>query len=247
MKKGFLKKLAICLSLGLGVMTMAACQSTDQSQAKVDPKQCAVNLVVKQEIVGTEVKPVYYAQGMIALLNNTIYDAKTWTLDYSIYYAIGGETKAPVSITSEETTLYVVHGQGVGWFFDIKLDDAIQPYAHPELTLVKITVDGGTPVKFANLWESYIGWWVAAIVIVGVALIFFAASLFGKHLSKNEVADLFKGHVASSVVFSLFMLIICLFPLIFGAWFSTIILLLALAGSFVGGGALALIAFGLAK
>ena len=247
MKKGFLKKLAICLSLGLGVMTLAACQSTDQNQAAVVPQQTVCNLISKREAVGDQVVDVLYVQAGIAIANNTIYDAKTWYISYEITYKIGESAPSVYKDDSPERALYVVHGAAGYLGIEAKLDDELQPYIHPNVTVASVKITGGKAVTFANLWESYIGWWIAAIVIVGVALIFFAAELFGKHLSKNQIVDLFKGHVTSSCVFAMFMLIICLFPLIFGAWFSTIILLIALAGSFVGGGALALIAFAAAK
>lgn len=238
MKKGFLKKLAICLSLGLGVMTLAACQSTNQTDAKIG--------VTEFNIVQTS-DGKYHAQGGIVLANNTIYNVKAWNVTYTLIEEedklLPSKEQKTIKETFYDEPGYVFHGQGGAIIIDKDLtglyDDGYKP--------ISLRCEGGVATQFDNLWNSYLGWWIAAIVIVGVALIFFAAELFGKHLSKNQIVDLFKGHVASSCVFAMFMLIICLFPLIFGAWFSTIILLIALAGSFVGGGALALIAFAAAK
>lgn len=231
MKKGLFKKLFLCLALGMGFMTLASCQSTNMQDAKIE--QSVLNIVTEQQS-GKQV-----LQGMIVLKNNTIFDVKSW--DVSWTYTTNVQTE-PQTVTYAAEPGYVSHGQAIGLI--INYDAPALPAGE---TFRNVTFSGGTPHDVANIWESYMGWWIAAIAIVSISTIVFAASLFGKHLTKEAINEAFRQHMATSFVVGAFALILCLFPLFFGAWFASIILVSGVLASIVLGGLLSLIAGATAK
>lgn len=218
-KQSFWKKLAAFLALGLGVLTMSACQTTNYADAQIYVKESQVSIYTKEE-TGKR-----YATISLAVANNTIYNVIDWDINFTVYYT-AESGKAPFP-TSNVVKMGILHGQaGVVVFAVDEVPNDVTAY--------KIT--SASAKTFQNIWDSYIGWWIAAIIIVAFSLIFYGIEIFSRGITASDAIDMYKKNIASSICVFLFALIICIFPVFFGAWVPTVILTIALATSILGAG-----------
>ncbi|MCQ2796811.1 MAG: hypothetical protein MJ213_05920, partial [Bacilli bacterium] len=92
--------------------------------------------------------------------------------------------------------------------------------------------------QLTNVWETYMIWWILMIVISGISLISYSVTIFAKGLSADDLTKIMKQHNASTMITLMFVLIICLFPLMFSGWMVTVILLGGFLADIILAGAL---------
>lgn len=206
MKIGFLKKLCLLLTVGFGAMTLASCQSTNVNDAKFDINNCVINIVQDQS-TGSK-----YIEYSIYVINNTIYDVTHWNVTLEGYDATGKTIK---HLEIKDYALYVSHGVAGVLVNKEKVEK--------DEGIVKAAVKGAEVSKYLNVWETYLVWWIIAIVALGISFICYAVAIFKKGLTKAELDEMLRQRMASILVGFSFALIICLLPIFFGGWMISVI------------------------
>ena len=88
---------------------------------------------------------------------------------------------------------------------------------------------------------------IVGICLASISILLFAIELFRKGLSKVELKEMFNAHIFSELTILGLVLVICLIPLIFSSWVTTVILLGAFVASILVAGLLTLIRMSTAK
>ena len=230
MKKSFLKKIMIALTAFTGVFVMASCQSANQSDARIPTQQSSVQ-IVEQTIDGKNEK---FADVVLCIENNTIYNIDQASFSYTVHFNDGTEEVVKDELTAKGETI-VRHGARGYLAYRLKLTNT--PYANAE----KVTITEVKVVGFRSVWETYMPAFICAIVLASMSVLFFCIELFARKRSKAELKEMFAEHMASEITILGLVLIICLIPLIFSSWVTTVVLLSAFVASIVVNGLLTLI------
>ncbi|MBQ0009131.1 MAG: hypothetical protein KBS97_02530 [Firmicutes bacterium] len=236
MKKSFLKKLMIALTAFTGVFVMASCQSGSKSDAKIPTQESSVK-IVEQTIDGKLEK---FADVVLCIDNNTIYNIDQASFSYIVHFNDGKEEVVENELTAKGETI-VRHGVRGYLGYRLRLTDT--EYAAAE----KVTITKVEVVGFRSLWETYMPAFIAAIVLGSLSILFFAFELFGRKHSKEELKEMFKEHMASEFTILALVLVICLIPLIFSSWVTTVVLLGTFVVSILVNGLLTLLKMTTAK
>jgi len=229
MKKSFFKKLMITLAAFSGVFVMSSCQRADHS-ATIPVEHCEVT-VFKDESTGKKVATV-----TLAVNNPTIYNTKEITFKYEARDEYG------VVIGSDTVVLPIGIRHGVAGSFTYAYtakDGEADQVRTVKITEAKIS-------GYQTLWETYMASFLIAIILASLSIIFFGFELFRRGLSKQDLKDLFAQHMVSEFAILGLVLLICLIPLIFSSWVTTVILLGGFAASMLATGIMSLIRIRLA-
>lgn len=225
MKKSFLKKILIALIAFTGVFVMASCQ-TSEHNASVPTEYCSVAVV---EEAGTANK---IAVVTLAVKNPTIYNTSEITFKYQCedinHNKVGNEEQVVLKVG-------IRHGAAGAFSYTYQA----KPGEADSVAFVKITEAHISEYK--TLWQTYMAAFIAAICIAGLSILFFAIELFARGISKEEAREMFREHMASEFTVLGLVLIICLIPLIFSSWVTTVVLLGAFGASIVVAGLLTLL------
>lgn len=242
MKGNFFKRIIAFLGLSLAVLTLGACQSTGHD-ARVIFTESAVQLFDVTEGGVTRQK----ARSVLTVENNTIFNTKTWSLLLGINYT---NPKTGEAVFSEfynpSVDCVVAHGTIASVYSEVYVDTIpfLKEVGVERVNNVSILKNssllGSNYVTgcqtYYNVWDTYLAWWIVMICIVAVAWICYACVIFKRGLIKSDLGDVFSKHMGTIMITFGFMFLLCLFPLIVGSWFVTIILLLALLAVVVGFG-----------
>lgn len=218
MKSNFWKKLAVFLGLAVGAVTMTACQSTSTTDGSIKFERKSLSMYYDE--TGSKKFAVITSY----IQNNTIYDIQTWNIEVVPY--VGQVAQDPVK--NENVDFYVTHGS---------YGTVTVSYEIPK-TITDIQLKKAEPNKILSAWETYLGWWICGIVLVALSWIFFTAEILGKKLTSDQIMELFKANAGGTICVGLFIFILCMFPLFFGAWVPTVILVISLACGILGCGAI---------
>jgi len=217
------KFLALCIA-GLGVFFMTSCESAERN-AYVDLKQTTVTVYEEQPATGKS-----YALASIGVVNNTIYNVYAIDLTYQMFDAAKtqiGET------TTVRTNCFIRHGVAGYLVFDQKFDTS--------LGIKSIEIIEAKPSSYASLWQTYVVPFTIAIIAAVISTIVFGARLFVGGMTREDVKDLFRERLSSTLVTVALVLIICLIPLMFSNWVVTLILVGAVLSTILLSGLLTLI------
>lgn len=226
MKNGFFKKILLGATCLLGVLTMASCQSTSASEAKFIKEQSTCEIIhVNQGETRVRVS--------LAVINNTIYDIKGGEVQFRVTH---GE-----SSKSEETPFFKIENYS-GFYIPHGVAGYIGSEITPDQTkygdITRVEVAAANVTQLTDVWETYMVWWILMIVLSGISLISYSITIFAKGLSADDLAKIMKQHNASTMITLMFVLIICLFPLMFSGWMVTVILLGGFLADIILAGAL---------
>lgn len=228
MKRKTLSKLLVGLLAFGGVFAMASCESTNKADASIPATQTKVE-VTETSSGGDKQK---FASVYLVIYNNTIYDIKGEMFTYDIC----DKTGAPIEDLSdiqERTYGYIRHGVNGAVAYTVKFDKTNPTVLLHFDEIGSVHIKDITITEFANVWDTYIAAWIVGICIVGFSVIFFAFDIFRAGWTKDALEARMKEKIASTIVFLLIFLIICMIPLMFASWVPTLILLGAFAGSIV--------------
>ena len=223
MKKSFLKKIMIAFTAFAGVFVMASCQTTDHN-ATVPTQYSSVEVYTNSD--GKKVATV-----TLAVNNPTIYNTTEITFKYDALDATNNV------IGSEEVTLPVGIRHGVAGAFAY----AYTAKEGEAENVAKVKITEAHISGYQTVWQTYMPAFICAIVLASMSVLFFAIELFARKRSKAELKEMFAEHMASEVTILGLVLIICLIPLIFSSWVTTVVLLGAFVASIVVNGLLTLI------
>ena len=222
MKKSLFKKIMIALTAFAGVFVMASCQTTEHN-ATVPTDQCLVE-VYKKEDQNTAVV-------QIAVVNPTIYNTKG--IDFT-YEALG---ENDVVLGSEDVHLDVGIKHGAAGVFAYTYT-AKQGEAD---NVKKVRITKSTISNYESLWSTYMPAFIVAIALAALSVLFFGIELFRKGVTKETAKAMFAEHLASEMTVLGLVLVICLIPLIFSSWVTTVILLGGFVSAVLVAGLLTLI------
>ncbi|MCQ2787037.1 MAG: hypothetical protein MJ199_01390, partial [Bacilli bacterium] len=229
MKNGFFKKILLGATCLLGVLTMASCQSTSTSEAKFIKEQSNCEIIK----VGSEGTTIH-VRVSLAVVNNTIYDIKGGMFSFDVTHGSGeSKTVETVGPYEVDSNFYIPHG-GAGYIVDELVPQDQEKY----LDVTNVVFSKAEVTKLTDVWETYMVWWILMIVISGISLISYSITIFAKGLSADDLAKIMKQHNASTMITLMFVLIICLFPLMFSGWMVTVILLGGFLADIILAGAL---------
>lgn len=216
MKQSFWKKILVFCGLGIGCLGLCACQTTSKDTPVIDKDLSTFQVMTAED--GKK-----YPRIKLIVNNTTIYDTKEFKVDVLVTY----NDETPQETKSYTSPLIIGHGASGGILFSPTSED----YRLPDNTK-SISFEKFTPTFF-GVWETYLAWWIVAIVIVGISLIGNLIAVSKKNITIQDLRNIYASKLASSVSISIFILIICLFPLIFGSWVASLILLGALLSTVV--------------
>lgn len=207
MKKNFFKKLVCLLGLGMAVCTLGACQTVEKNAYVAEQSISGVT------IVSDSANPnIRYAQATIAFVNPSIYDVKMFQIGYDMTFDDGRVLTGTQSLPCR-----LKHGVAAATVLQWRTEDNCKS--------IKLDSNTFKATEYASIWETYLGWFIAVITLNVIGLLFFGVAMFKKNLTKEMIQENFRDHVANWLFISAAVLIICLFPLIFSSWVSTLILL----------------------
>jgi len=210
--KSIFKKLCALFAIGFAAFALGSCASVNHD----------ATIKIKEYTIITTQAGDKMVQGCLEVYNNTIYNTK------KISYKVIGYNKTGdiVETISEENVDFAVrHGTAGAMFFQDKINHDIASFEGE-----------GMFTEYYNVWETYLGMWVAGIILVAISVTIYTVSICRSGLRRGELGQMMKDKVATLSFVFLFTLIICMFPLIYGSWVSTLILV----GSFVSAGVLCL-------
>ena len=219
--------LAGLLAFG-GIVLMAGCQSADKSQAYTPANETTVTIYTEASTGSKR------GTATIGIANNTIYNVDEVKVTYTVYddggQVIGDEGRTTLLPT------YVQHGVAgyITYIFDATSVGPDAAAATVKVTKVEVT-------HFQSLWDSYIVGWIMAIVIVGISLIFSAFEIFRSGWTKESLAQFMREKTASALITLGLVALICLIPLMFSSWVTTLILVGSFAASVVCAGLMTII------
>lgn len=229
--KSFLKKIIVAFTALTGIFVMASCQSVEHN-ATVPNQYCSV-AVVKEEGTSNKVAVV-----TLAVQNPTIYNTKEITFKYQC------EDASHNPIGNEETVVLPVgvrHGVTGAFSYPYKA----KPGEAEDVVFVKITesyISG-----YNTLWETYMPAFIVAISLAALSVLFYCIELFRRGITRATAKEMFKEHAAAELTVLGLVLIICLIPLIFSSWVTTIILLGGFIASILAAGLFTLVRISVAK
>lgn len=233
-KRSFLKKLLLAFTALGGVAAMASCQTTDHN-ANIPVEKCSVNVLTTAD------GKTKQAQVVIAVQNPTIYNTKAVAFTYQCYDIEGKSVGDPEVVNFD---IGIRHG--AAGYFGYTYNASVE--ANPEVAKVaKVAITEAHISDYYNLWETYMPAFIAMIVIAALSIGFFSFELFRPGHTKATLKELFAEHLASEFTVLGLVLIICLIPLIFSSWVTTVILLGGFGGSLLLTGLLTLIRINLAR
>ena len=235
-KRSFLKKLLLAFTALGGVMAMASCQTTDHN-ANIPVEKCNVGVLTTAD------GKTKQAQVVIAVQNPTIYNTKQIEFTYECY----NKDDTPLYKEQVKLDIGIRHGAAgyFGYTYNAAIDDTQQGQLVGQVTRVAITEAHIS--DYYNLWETYMPAFIVMIVIAALSLGFFSFELFRPGHTKATLKELFAEHLASEFTVLGLVLIICLIPLIFSSWVTSVILLGGFGGSLLLTGLLTLIRINLAR
>jgi len=205
----FLKKLFAVLLLGIGAATMCACQTADHT-AKIDPSQTTMKFVYVEE----GGKPVRYCEVYnLVYANPTIYAVKQFHYIVTGYSLPdwGGQI---VGVVDDYENVYIPNGCALITSFRFKVEnDSVQSF---KLENCEASI-------YASVWDTYLGWWIATIVLLAIGLIAHLCRIFSSS-NPEEIKGTFRDTIAMQLVVLALIAIICIVPLIFSSWVVTCIL-----------------------
>lgn len=221
MKKGFFKKLLAGLLLAIGAFSLAGCETTEKTaEIKVNGSSYEISEVTQDS------KKVKKLRLILLVENPTIYNATEFAISYQCFDTEGNAIPA----TSDPET----SGSWTDYPIKMGVAHGVKGYVYAEFetfdNLGKVTLSNGKCTKYANIWDTYLVWWILAIVVAGVASVFYSVDLFARGLTAEELKQKFADNVGSSLVILALLLLICLIPLLFSSWVVTLIIL----GGYVG-------------
>ena len=206
MKKSFLKKILIALTAFTGIFVMASCQTTDHN-AIVPSDKCLVDVYEKD---GQKTAVV-----QIAVSNPTIYNTSELQFTYEALDA------NDVVLGSEIVTLPIGIRHGAAGVFAYSY--TAKPGEADNVKKVRITNSSVT--AYQSLWQTYMPAFIVAICLASLSVLFFGIEMFRRGITKEMAKEMFAEHIASELTILGLVLIICLIPLIFSSWVTTVILL----------------------
>jgi len=210
MKSKFGKFLLSLLCVG-GIFGLTACQSAGHT-ATVPVDQCEVKIIRDEQ---TDEKTAVVTLG---INNNTIYNTSEITISYQCY---SGDDKYE-AVQTEKLPIGIRHGAAGYLSYTVKVEKT-SPVTGVKITKAEIT-------GYQSLWDTYVVSFILMFIAVGVALVFFGVEIFAKGLTKEDVKEVFKERLGSTMFTLGLVLLICMIPLMFSSWVVTLILL----GGFVG-------------
>ena len=236
MKKSFFKKLMVALTAFGGMFVMASCQTTAQN-ANVPIEYCSVAVLEEPSATVSGAKDKI-AVVTLAVQNPTIYNTTEITFKYQT------EDVNHQAIGNEETVVLPIgirHGVAgaFSYTYRAKAGEA------DDVQFVKITeahISG-----YQTAWQTYMPAFIVAICLASLSVLFYGIEIFRKGLSKENAKEMFAEHLASEMTVLGLVLIICLIPLIFSSWVTTVVLLGGFVGAVVLSGLLTLIRIRFAK
>ena len=235
MKISFLKKIALAFTAFAGIFVMASCQSAGHD-AKFPTEQCSVSIVEETR----DGKVGQYADVIIAIDNNTIYNINEIEYNYTVKFNDG---RADIVVEHEKYNDFVLR-HGVKGYVGYRL-------AIPEKSefagASSVVINHIDATGYQSLWQTYLPAFIVGICLASISILLFAIELFRKGLSKVELKEMFNAHIFSELTILGLVLVICLIPLIFSSWVTTVILLGAFVASILGAGLLTLIRMSTAK
>lgn len=234
MKKSFLKKIFVALTAFTGVFVMASCQSANQADAKIPESSVQI---IEQKINDKEEK---FADVVLGIDNNTIYNVDQASFSYVIEFNDGRTEVVTNELTAKGETI-IRHGAKGYLAYRLRLTDT--EYANAS----KVTITDVKIVGFRSLWETYMPAFIAAIILGSMSILFFAIELFARNRSKDELKEMFREHMFSEFAILGLVLVICLIPLIFSSWVTTVTLLGTFVASILVNGLLTLLKMTTAK
>lgn len=230
MKRKSFKALFAGLLMAIGAVAMTGCQTADHS-AVVPTQECKVQILTD----GTGNK---FAEVVLGIANPSIYNVTQVEITWQAY-----EDTTPIG-EPQTDPLNVYVGHGVGGYVKYRLDvDPAGPYS--DVTMVHITKTNVS--KYQSLFETYMAPFIIMFVVVGLSLCFFAFEIFRKGLTAEYLANRMREKLASYLTILALTILICLIPLMFSSWVTTLILVGGFLVSFLLCGLMALIRMAFAK
>lgn len=227
MKKKSLKVLLAGLLMGIGAFALSGCQTTDYS-AVVPTQECKVTIMQDQ---GTGNK---YAEVVLGIANPTIYNVTEISVTWAAYEE---DSDTPITAPSTDAIgVYVSHG--VGGYVAYRLN--IDPHG-PYKDAASVKISKAEATKYMSLFDTYMAPFIISFVLVGFSLIFFAFEIFRGGLTAEYLRTRMKEKLASYLTILALTILICLIPLMFSSWVTTVILVCGFAASFLLCGLMALI------
>lgn len=233
MKSKSLKILLAGLLMGVGAFAMTACQTTEHT-AVVPTQECSVKILTE----GDPTSPKKYAEVVIGVANPTVYNVKQIEITWQAYDGLD-----PLGSPSTDQ-LDVFVGHGVGGYVAYRLN--VDP-AGPYRTATSVTIKEARVTKYQTLFETYMAPFIISFVLVGFSLVFFAFEIFRGGLTKEYLANRMREKLASYLIILALCILICLIPLMFSSWVTTLILVGGFVASFVLCGVMALIRLAFVK
>lgn len=212
MKKSFFKKIMVALTAFTGIFVMASCQSTNQTDAKIPESSVQI---VEQKINDQIEK---FADVVLGIDNNTIYNIDQASFSYIIEFNDGRTEVVSNELTQKGQTV-IRHGAKGYLAYRLRLTDT--EYANAS----KVTITDVKVVGFRSAWETYMPAFIVSICLASLSVLFFGIELFRRGMTKESAKELFAEHIASEMTILGLVLIICLIPLIFSSWVTTVVLL----------------------
>lgn len=214
----------VCLG---GIFGMTACETAEHN-ATIPADQCEVR-IVEDSMTGDKTAVV-----VLGIKNDTIYNINAVELHYAVYYEDAPVPGLEHVVERVDLDFKIRHGVRGYISYTVPVDAAL------DADYVKILKETHV-IGYDSLWQTYMAPFIIAIVISGIALIFFAIEIFAKGLTKEDVQQMFKDKLASMLVTFGLLIIICLIPLMFSTWVVTLILLGGFIGTALLSGAMTLI------
>lgn len=228
MKKSFLKKILLAFTAFTGIFVMASCQSTSHD-ASVPSDKCLVEVYEKD---GQKTAVV-----QIAVVNPTIYNTKGIQFTYEAL----DENDAVIGSEKVELPIGIRHGAAGVFAYSY----TAKPGEADNVKKVRITDSSIT--SYESLWSTYMPAFIVAITLAVLSVLFFGIELFRRGITREAAKAMFAEHIASEITVLGLVLVICLIPLIFSSWVTTVILLGGFASAIVASGLLTLIRMRYAK
>lgn len=229
MKKSLFKKIMIALTAFAGVFVMASCQTTEHN-ATVPTQYSSVE--VYTDGAGKKVATV-----TLAVNNPTIYNTTEITFTYQALDA------TDVKVGEETVVLPVGIRHGAAGAFSY----AYQAKEGEADNVTKVKITEAHISGYQTAWQTYMPAFIVAITLAALSVLFFGIELFRKGITKEQAKEMLSEHIASEMTILGLVLVICLIPLIFSSWVTTVILLGGFVGALVIAGLLTLIRMRFAK
>lgn len=229
MKKSFLKKIMIALTAFAGVFVMASCQTTEH-KATVPTQYSSIEVYTDQ--AGKKVATV-----TLAVNNPTIYNTTEITFTYEALDATDAK------IGEETVVLPIGVRHGVSGAFSY----AYQAKEGEADNVAKVRITEAHISGYQTAWQTYMPAFIVAITLAALSVLFFGIELFRRGITRESAKELFAEHLASEMTVLGLVLVICLIPLIFSSWVTTVILLGGFVGAVILAGLLTLIRMRFAK